>query len=100
MARFATNPAAKGWENLCRTAPSNTWDAWVALTERPTSPPENTSRQHRLKGDLARLNVDGVEHDQWQYEVTAGGRIWYFVAEERKTVWVTWAGTGHPKLTD
>ncbi|MGI5503244.1 hypothetical protein [Lentzea sp. CA-135723] len=60
----------------------------------------NTTRHHRLKGDLARLDVDGVERDQWQYEVTAGGRIWFVVLEERKTVWVTRAGTGHPKLTD
>ncbi|MFJ5987205.1 hypothetical protein [Lentzea sp. NPDC092896] len=38
--------------------------------------------------------------DQWQYEVTSSGRIWYFINEERRTVWTTWAGTGHPKLTD
>ncbi|WP_229693536.1 hypothetical protein [Lentzea pudingi] len=49
---------------------------------------------------MARLAVDGVDLDQWQYEVTAGGRIWYVVAEERKTVWIVRAGTGHPKLTD
>lgn len=100
MARFATTPAAKGWEELCRTAKSNTWNAWVALTERPMPSLENDARQHRLKGDLAHLTVDGVALDQWQYEVTAGGRIWYVTNQERGTVWITWAGTGHPKLTD
>ena len=48
-ARFATSDAAKGWEGLCRTARSNTWEAWVVLTERPTTP-ENPSRQQRLRG--------------------------------------------------
>lgn len=100
MVRFATTAAAKGWEELCRNAEPNTWNAWVVMTERPTDTQDNTSRHHRLKGHLARLTVDGVVFDQWQYEVTSGGRIWYFINEERKTVWTTWAGTGHPKLTD
>jgi hypothetical protein len=50
-ARFATSEAAKGWEELCRTARSNTWEAWVVLTERPTKP-ENPSRQQKLRGQL------------------------------------------------
>lgn len=99
MVRFATTEGAKGWEELCRTATSNMWEAWVLLTERPMSS-ENLSRQHRLKGSYARNTVEGIEFDQWQYEVTSGGRIWYCPDAERKIVWVTRAGTGHPKLTD
>ena len=34
-ARFVSSEVAKGWEDLCRTARSNTWEAWVVLTERP-----------------------------------------------------------------
>jgi hypothetical protein len=49
-----------------------------------------------LKGPLA--HVDGLE--QWQYEVTGGGRIWYLVDIDKNTVWITYAGTGHPKATD
>lgn len=75
-ARFATSEAAKGWEELCRAAATNTWEAWVVLTERPTSP-ENPARQHRLRGSLGQRVVGGTTLDQWQYEVTAGGRIWY-----------------------
>ena len=82
-----------------RTAKSNIWEAWVVFTERPTSW-ENLSRQHRLKGSQSRNTFKGDEYDQWQYEVTSGGRIWYIVDEDTKTVWVTWAGTVHPKLTD
>ena len=37
-ARFATSEAAKGWEELCQAAPANTCEAWVVITERPTSP--------------------------------------------------------------
>jgi len=38
--------------------------------------------------------------EQWQYEVTGGGRIWYLVDDATRTVWLTYAGTGHPKATD
>ncbi|MGW6196243.1 hypothetical protein ACWF0M_08850 [Kribbella sp. NPDC055110] len=38
--------------------------------------------------------------EQWQYEVTGGGRIWYLVDVDQRTVWITYAGTGHPKATD
>ncbi|MEV0097322.1 hypothetical protein [Streptomyces sp. NPDC050738] len=34
-----------------------------------------------------------------QIEVTAGGRIWYLLDTERRTVWIDRATTGHPKET-
>lgn len=37
--------------------------------------------------------------DQWQYEVTGGGRFWYLVDDETRTVWLTYGGTGHPPAT-
>ena len=98
-ARFATNDAAKGWEQLCSTARSNTWDAFVVLTTRPTDP-ENRARQHRLKGTLGRRQVHGNTLDQWQYEVTAGGRTWYCPDPDKRVVWVVAASTGHPKVTE
>jgi hypothetical protein len=42
--------------------------------------------------------VNGLE--QWQYEVTGGGRIWYLIDPGKKTIWIRHAGTGHPKATD
>jgi hypothetical protein len=36
----------------------------------------------------------------WQIEVTGGGRIWYLLDPSRRIVWITEAGTGHPKTTD
>jgi len=98
-ARYATSEAAKGWENLCQVAQANTWEAWVILTERPTQP-ENLARQHRLRGSLATRDVKGKVLDQWQYEVTSGGRIWYCPDSDARIVWITQASTAHPKATE
>jgi hypothetical protein len=98
-ARFATSEAAKGWEELCQAAPANTWEAWVVLTERPIRP-ENPARQHRLRGSLGSRVVSGQTLDQWQYEVTAGGRVWYCPDPDRMIVWVVTASTRHPKATE
>ncbi|WP_232662611.1 hypothetical protein [Pseudonocardia sp. TRM90224] len=80
-------------------AQSNTWEAWVVLTERPTQP-EYRSRQHRLRGQLAERQIAGQTLPQWQYEVTAGGRIWYCPDAARRIVWVVAASTSHPKVTE
>ncbi|GAA1675210.1 hypothetical protein ACFTSF_02275 [Kribbella sp. NPDC056951] len=93
--RFHTSQAAKGWEELCRQVPGNTARAWEEIRREP-QPAVRTSRRLRLKGPLA--YDDGLE--QWQYEVTGGGRIWYLVDTDKNTVWITYAGTGHPKATD
>ena len=69
------------------------------LTERPTQP-ENPARQHRLRGRLATREVSGRTLDQWQYEVTAGGRVWYCPDEQRHVVWVVAASPSHPKATE
>ncbi|MEU1985911.1 hypothetical protein [Nocardia sp. NPDC019395] len=53
-----------------------------------------------MKYDLARVKVDAAELEQWQYEVTGGGRIWYAIDDASRTLWITQAGPGHPKRTD
>jgi hypothetical protein len=94
--KFSSNEAAKGWDELCRQAPGNTRKAWEKIGAEPQPFPA-TDRQHRLKGkELSTVN--GLE--QWQYEVTGGGRIWYLVDAANLTVWIRWAGTGHPRATD
>jgi hypothetical protein len=80
-------------------AKANTWEAWVVLTERPLQP-ENPARQHRLRGELAARLVAGKELEQWQYEVTAGGRIWYCPDPDRRIVWLVAASPAHPKRTE
>jgi hypothetical protein len=97
--RLIDRQAARGWQALLARAPENLDRAWVAITADPRSR-DNPSRQHRLKYDLTSVKVDGVVLEQWQYEVTGGGRIWFAIDDERRTLWITQAGTGHPKKTD
>ncbi|MCU1648012.1 MAG: hypothetical protein JWN03_8287 [Nocardia sp.] len=99
VTRFGTTEAAKGWEDLCRTARFNTWEAWIVLTERPTKP-ENPHRQHKLRGEWETRSVRGETFEQWQYEVTAGGRIWYCPDAANRIVWIMDASCGHPKATE
>lgn len=97
--RFATNEAAKGWEDLCRQAAANTRAAFDAIEAQPCPTPP-TTRHHQLKGQLAFDDYRGRRLPQWQYEVTAGGRIWYLVDHDTRTCWIKEAGAGHPKRTD
>jgi hypothetical protein len=97
--RFATSDAARGWEHLGQQAPGNVRRAYEAMRATPRST-ANPARHHRLKGALGTATWKGREYERWQYEVTGGGRIWFFIDDERRTVWITYAGTGHPKPTD
>jgi hypothetical protein len=97
--RFANNDAAKGWEELCRQAPGNTRVAFDTIRGNPCPNPA-TERHHRLAYDLAWGTHRGQRLEQWQYEVTGGGRIWFLVSHGTRTVWLVHAGTGHPKATD
>ncbi len=97
--RFANAEAAKGWEQLCAQAAGNTRAAWYLMRTDP-APATRTERHRRLRGELASGAHRGEPMDRWQIEVTAGGRIWYLVDVERRTLWIDCAGTGHPKATD
>lgn len=97
--RFANSAAADGWDQLARQAPGNLRRAHDVIRANPrsTAAPE---RHHRLKGSLASGGWKGRQLERWQYEVTGGGRIWYLVDDERRTAWITYAGTGHPRETE
>lgn len=97
--RFVDRAAAAGWRDLCAAAPGPTWVAWETLTFRPTEP-ENRSRHHRLRYEQASQVIRGEPLDQWQYEVTAGGRIWFCPEPKTQTVWITYASPKHPKSTE
>jgi hypothetical protein len=60
----------------------------------------NPRRQHPLRGELAVHVVSGRPLEQWQYEVTGAGRVWYCIGDGARTVWLTAASTGHPKGTE
>jgi len=97
--RFGTNSAAKGWDQLCIQVPENTRRVFDLLRMHPRSVPP-TERHHRLKGQLAVGAHRGSALEQWQYEVTGGGRIWYLIDDASHTLWIQHAGPGHPKATD
>ena len=97
--RFATNEAAKGWGELGAEAPGNARRCFEALRRDPTSR-SDPDRQHRLRGRLATGHLGGRDHPQWEYEVTAGGRVRYLVDEARRTVHFVHASPRHPKDTE
>ncbi len=97
--RFGNGDAAKGWEELCQQAPTNTRNAWRDMRSNP-APSQPTPRHHQLKGKLAHGEHRGHTMPCWQIEVTSGGRIWYLLDTDKRTVWVTFASTAHPRPTD
>ena len=96
---FGNSDAANGWEELVRQAPGPTRDAFDAISKDPRDT-TSLGRQHRLYGGLATVRIGGEELEQWQYEVTAGGRVWYCVDAKRKRVVLTYASTKPPKATE
>lgn len=94
--QFADNQVAAGWEQLCAHAVGNTRRAWEVIVADPS--PEQ--RHHQLKHALATRAYRDRILEQWQYEVTGGGRIWYLIDNATHTAWLSYAGTGHPKATD
>lgn len=96
---FHDADAAEGWEDLCKQARGATRAAWEALTRAPLDR-SNPSRQTRLRFDLGKRTIGGKDLEQWQYEVTGGGRIWYCPDPDKRVVLITHAGVGHPKAID
>jgi hypothetical protein len=95
--RFASNDAGKGWGQLCAAAASNTRTAWERITSDPR---QRDHRQHPLKGVLGQRSINGKNLEQWQYEVTGAGRIWYCIDDDARIIWMTDASVGHPKVTE
>ncbi|MEY9946392.1 hypothetical protein [Kitasatospora sp. GAS1066B] len=95
--RAVDRQAHLGWQQLLKQVPENIDRAWVAVTGDPR---QVDQRQHPLKGALGVVKVAGALPEQWQYEVTGGGRIWYAIDDEQRTLWITRAGSGHPKQTE
>lgn len=95
--RAADLTAGKGWDSLVAQFPEAADRTWVAMSSEPR---RVDGRQHQLKGSLGTVVVAGRSLDQWQFEVTGAGRVWYAIDDETRTLWVTQAGAGHPKKTD
>lgn len=87
--RFATSAAAEGWEDLCVQAPGPTRECYDALSREPRAGAISGSRQHRLRGELAVRDFKGAMLEQWQYEVTGAGRVWYCIDDAHHRILVT-----------
>jgi hypothetical protein len=95
--RYGTGAAVTGWDKVCAAAPANARTAWERITSDPR---QRDDRQHPLRGSLGMRTVNGEGMEQWQYEVTSGGRLWYCIDDKQRTVWLTDAMPGHPKATE
>ncbi len=97
---FHDNSAAQGWEDLCAAAPGPMFDVWAHLVRDPRDRATNPGRVSRLQGQMSTRDVKGVMLEQWQHEVTGGGRVWYCPEDAKKAVHITRAAVGHPKETE
>ena len=82
---------------MCAAAPANARAAWERIAADLR---QRSERQHPLRGNLGTRLVNDETLEQWQYEVTGGGRPWYCIDDQRRTVWLTDAMPGHPKATE
>ncbi|MFG2867868.1 hypothetical protein [Streptomyces sp. NPDC048338] len=96
---FGTTEAVTGWEELCRAALPSAHRCLEALRTDPLSR-DNWNRQHQLRGRLATKEWKGSALEQWEFEVTSGGRVRYLVSPETSTVILVCASTRHPKDTE
>jgi hypothetical protein len=96
--RTADQESYDGWETLCNQASGPTREAWEIITKVPR---QRSGRQEQLRGkELSTKIVHGAVLEQWQYEVTGGGRIWYCIDDAKREVILTRVGIGHPKETE
>lgn len=95
--RYVDRKVAVGWRNVIQQAPENAGEAWEQIISDPR---RTTQRQHQLKGSLRTGMYGGRVLEQWQYEVTGAGRLWYLIDDEDLTLWLVHASTGHPKATE
>jgi len=93
----ADRQAGEDWAAMESQVPNLLDDAYDAITKEP----RNVSMsQYQLKGNLSTVTVVGQVFEQWQYKVSGAARLWYAIDDERRILWLTSSGMGHPKATD
>ena len=92
--RFATRQAEKSWQDLLATQRNAIVDAWDFLTRTPTA---ESPTNHRMKADLATVVHEVRAYERWQYELTGGARIWFYVDDQ--VVHLVYVHTHHPNQT-
>ena len=97
--RFANKKAAEHWTKLCNFAAGNCAEMHSRLTADPRRR-VNPDRHHQLKGALASKGHDGKILEQWQYEITGAGRVWFLIDDAKRRVLLVEVALGHPSKTD
>ena len=98
--KFGNNAAGKDWSEMASSKlRPGLIKFWEIVTRHPRSG-ANPGRHHRLKGELATKILSGARLEQWQHEISSGGRIWFLIDDKNKIVWVTKVSPGHPSKTD
>lgn len=97
--RFASAQALKEWEPACAQQPELMQRVLQRLKERPLDRSDNPRRIGQLRGPLASRRVAGASLAQWQYEITASGRLWYCPDNGARVIWVTKVRLDHPRET-
>lgn len=111
----ADKGVAEDWDRYANQEANALATAYDQLSTNPT---EFSSRQKKLEGKTYGTGAyGGKTYDRWQYEVTGGGRIFYFVDDPtsggtkkvertgrgprpRRRVIVEAVHPGHPKGTE
>jgi len=60
-------------------------EMWLHISRSPRSREPNPDRVTQLRHALGTRVVKGESLEQWQYEVTGGGRVWYCPDDAAKT---------------
>lgn len=95
---FITSQASKGWNDAISQFRNAVADAWDALTASPEL--VDGRRIYALQGDLGTGTHDGTIYVRYQYKVSDGARIWYFVDADSRRVLLEAVHVGHPKATE
>jgi hypothetical protein len=98
--RPASSKARRQWEDACDQEPDLMAAVRERLQTRPLDRSDNPRRLGQLKGKLREKKVGDTKLPQWQYEITAGGRLWFCPDRNNRIVWVTKVSLSHPKETE
>ncbi|MCX6387506.1 MAG: hypothetical protein NTX07_02100 [Solirubrobacterales bacterium] len=98
--RFANRQADAAWKELANSRVAHALAKFYDIAARDPRGSSDPGRHHRLRGELGTNVRSGRSLEQWQYEFTSGGRIWFVIDDDERTVWVALVSSGHPAKTD
>lgn len=78
--------------------PPETSDPWRSAREPQT---RRSSHRSPPSGEWdVRFGTGSTDLEQWEFEVTSGGRVRYVVDDDQHAIWLIYESPRHPKDTD